>query len=55
MTYSFCRMHPFTILAAQKAYEKGRAEKNKKIDWKPNPSIVEALRSAFCASFKVSH
>ncbi|ELT92967.1 hypothetical protein CAPTEDRAFT_150806 [Capitella teleta] len=45
-------LHPFAILAAQKAYEKGRLEKNRKIDWKPNPAIVESLSTAFCASFK---
>lgn len=53
--YLLChRVHPLNVLLAQKTYEKGRGEKSKKTQWKPNPAIVEALNVAFCNAFKVS-
>lgn len=46
------RIHPFNVLLALKTYESGRGDKGK-LQWEVNQTIVQALDSAFYASFKV--
>lgn len=45
------RIHPLTLLVAEKAYSKCRNKKGT-IQWKENPNVRDALRDAFHLSFK---
>nr|XP_034312761.1 60 kDa SS-A/Ro ribonucleoprotein isoform X1 [Crassostrea gigas] len=45
------RIHPLTLLVAEKAYSKCRNNKGT-IQWKENPNVRDALRDAFHLSFK---
>ena len=44
------RLHPLTILMAQKQYALGRGDKGK-LSWRPTPAIVNALEEAFYLGF----
>nr|XP_034312764.1 60 kDa SS-A/Ro ribonucleoprotein [Crassostrea gigas] len=45
------RIHPFTLLIAEKAFSKGHNKKGN-LQWKVNPKVRDALRDAFHLSFK---
>lgn len=45
------RLHPLKLLVALKTYAQGKGEKGK-LEWKPVQAIVDALDSAFYASFQ---
>lgn len=44
------RLHPLTVLGAQRVYRKGHGDKGS-LSWAPVPQIVDALESAFYKSF----
>jgi 60 kDa SS-A/Ro ribonucleoprotein len=45
------RIHPLTVLIAQKVYAQGRGEKGS-LTWQPVSKIVDALEKAFYATFQ---
>lgn len=45
------RLHPLSILVAQKIYAQGHGDKGD-LSWKPVPTIVDALDGAFYSAFK---
>lgn len=45
------RIHPFNVLLAYYTYKAGRGDKGK-LQWTPDPDIVDALNEAFYLSFK---
>lgn len=44
------KIHPFTLLVAEKAYSKGQ-NKKETMKWQVNPTVRKALRDAFYLSF----